>query len=177
MFKKILLGMGAVLSLGLIITLIHDPKSEATPQVRAAFSAQSTFANIEDAPDPNEIFRLVNEARKAEGLKPLVPNSKLTEVAEARAYDMAKNKYYGQKDKDGNFFDALFASRGFSTDYSCENLDLEFTTEAQSYVEDWLTAPSGIEIAYSIKVLRKLAMQSVCCLTSLTAIQRRMRTS
>lgn len=94
-------------------------------------------------PDPNAVFSKVNILRKASGLTPLSRDDRLTQLAEERALDMTQNKYYAHKGPDGQFFDAKFRQSGYDFDYACENLDLEFTTTPDTFVQSWLTSKAG----------------------------------
>lgn len=98
-----------------------------------------SFKNKADAPDTNEILKLVNQARAQHGLSPLVANAVLAAAAEQRAIDMQNNQYYAHKGSDGRYYNDLISTKGSS----CENLDLQFTTESQAYVHDWMMSRSG----------------------------------
>lgn len=132
-----ILGLSMVL-VGLVIGVvsIFEPKLEVKPPI---IRIQQPDDKLELA----QIFQLVNEQRKQAGLAPLVENPKLTAVAQARAEDMAKNQYYSHVDPQGKYYYDLFAKRGFNADYSCENLDVEFTTDEWRYVSDWLESTKG----------------------------------
>lgn len=89
-------------------------------------------------PDPNEILALVNAERQQHGLVPLIPNAHLAAVAEKRAQDMQKHRYYAHKGSDGRYYNEMLRTNGAS----CENLDLQFTLEGNAYLQDWLNSPS-----------------------------------
>src|SRR6476469_2043133 len=102
MYKRILASLLLIACLWLTQSMFSTLHSSATPEVKSL--SQTTFARLDDGPDPNEIFKLANQARQAEGLKALNANPQLTTVAEARATDMAKNHYYAHKDQSGHFY-------------------------------------------------------------------------
>ncbi len=128
--------------IGLLFSFVTDFRSAASPQVKSASTSDLRFSSKEGAPDPNEIFKLVNRARQSQGLEALLANSELSIVAEERASDMAANNYYAHQSPGGKFYYDAFESKGFYTEYSCENLDLEFTKDPAVYVSDWLESSS-----------------------------------
>ncbi len=110
-------------------------KAEATQEVH--------FSKLTNAVDPNQVFGLVNKERAARGIAPLVANEKLGAVAASRATDMAKRQYYAHKNPDGKYFYDLLPDYGVSADYSCENLDLVFVPNSQTFVDEWLASTKG----------------------------------
>lgn len=102
-----------------------------------------TFRTQANAPDPNQIFALVNAERKQKGSPPLTPNAVLTQVAQKRAADMAANKYYGHKNASGKIFEDFIEQSAMRIDYGCENLDMQSTLYADTYVNDWLQSNKG----------------------------------
>lgn len=93
-----------------------------------------------DAPDPNRVFDLVNQARQSQGLSMLTADANLTKIANQRADDMAARHYYAHRDAEGHIFSDLLAADGKEIAYGCENLDLEFSLAPEPYVKDWLTS-------------------------------------
>lgn len=90
------------------------------------------------------ILELVNETREAHGLRPLKEDTRLTQIAYARAEDMSKNDYYAHKNPaTGKYYYDLFPSWKIKADYSCENLDVEFTVDESQYVKDWYQSTKG----------------------------------
>ncbi len=138
MLRKVLACLIAASYAGLLISFVSDISSSAAPQVKGAQTSAVRFDYRAGEPDPNEIFKLVNRARQAEGLEPLTANSQLAVVAKERAKDMALNNYYAHESPDGKFYYDLFAENGLYAGYSCENLDLEFTDDATVYTKAWL---------------------------------------
>lgn len=94
-------------------------------------------------PSPNAIFEQVNTVRQNAGLQPLARDDTLTALAEQRAQDMSAHGLYSHKGSNGLYFDQQLASQGHSIAYGCENLDLEFVTDATTYVNDWLRSTAG----------------------------------
>lgn len=115
------------------------------PSVLSSAVAQHPvqFAQVSDAPDPSSVFELVNQQRSSAGLVRLEPDSQLMAVAEARAQDMALRRYYAHENPDKKHFGHLLADADIRANYSCENLNLNFTLEPQPYVNEWMASSSG----------------------------------
>lgn len=96
-----------------------------------------------DAPDPNETFRLVNEARATQNIAPLIANETLGKIAKARAMDMVARSYYAHKDPDGKYYYDYFKSYNLSTGYNCENLDLVFVPNQNQVISEWNSSLRG----------------------------------
>lgn len=101
------------------------------------------FKPSPDAPDPNQIFKLVNIARNTAGVPPLRANKDLATIAQTRAADMVQRQYYAHKSPDGAYYYDLFPGYGLDPDYSCENLDLVFVPDSQSVLPEWLGSIKG----------------------------------
>ena len=115
-----------------------------TTQQQVLSATTVKFKELSGKPSPNEIFERVNAIRVESGLEPLTPNTKLAEVAEARAKDMSNRGYYAHKSPDGlYYYDYLKDGFSSGSSYSCENLDLGFTLSADTYVSDWLNSDKG----------------------------------
>lgn len=95
------------------------------------------FEVLPDSPDPNEVFKLVNDQRMAEGQKPLVADAKLGAIALERAKDMAVRQYYAHKNPDGKYYYDLFPKYDVHSEYSCENLDIVFVPDATEFIKEW----------------------------------------
>lgn len=115
----------------------------AAPEVKGATTTAFAFPQDSNLPNPNEILSLVNQARANEGLARLHANESLTEIATGRARDMAANHYYAHLDKSGKYYYDLLRQKKIATDYSCENLDMEFSRLPLPYVTDWLASSAG----------------------------------
>jgi len=147
--KKVfyLIGMsvtGAAIVVAAVLFIQPDLTPYPKPKLLTASSLPQTSTTLKpNILDVDEIFRLVNEKRAAEDLDKLTYDPGLTLVAETRAKDMALNRYYSHINLSGKYFYDYFKDFGFSTGFSCENLDVEFTTDETVYVKDWLTSERG----------------------------------
>lgn len=86
----------------------------------------------------DEVLRLVNSERRANNLKELKEDTRLSLIAQQRADDMAARQYYAHQNPDGRYYYDLFPTQNIKADYSCENLDVEFTVDETVYIGDWL---------------------------------------
>ncbi len=135
-----------------ILALVITPANAVAP---SDFNADKlvSFPSIDNLPDPNSIFDAINVQRVQNGLKPLVKSEVLSKAAQERANDMQKNNYYAHKGSNGLFFGSLLKASPFADSYACENLDLQFTIKAETYVSDWLKSNAGHrECALNAKV-------------------------
>lgn len=117
--------------------------STSSGSVLSYQSSSRLFDAPTGMPDPNEIYRQVNKTRQAAGLPPLVRDDALAKLATSRAQDMSRRAYYAHKNPDGIYYYDLLEQAGYDAEYNCENLDLEFTTQADVYVNSWLRSKSG----------------------------------
>lgn len=111
--------------------------------VLGATSQIYSFQNTPELPAITDIFELVNQNRINNGKQILVPDQRLTKIAQARADDMARNTYYAHRGINGEDFSDLLMQSGHSIDYGCENLDLQFVTDSNTYISDWMNSKSG----------------------------------
>ncbi len=132
-----IIGM-AVTLVGIVLLLVTPFKPDIV------VVPPSILIGVEDEQlEVGKILSLVNDQRKQHNLPPLVENPRLTAIAQARADDMANNQYYAHQSPKGQYYYDLFPEHGFTSEYSCENLDVEFTTDETVYVNDWLESNKG----------------------------------
>lgn len=91
----------------------------------------------------DEILHLVNVERNAKQLRVLKEDKRLTHIAQTRANDMVNRQYYAHLNPDGKYYYDLFPEYRIKAKYSCENLDVQFTVDEQTYIHDWLTSTRG----------------------------------
>lgn len=132
-----LTGM-AVTLVGIVFVLKSSIKRPAPPVQPAPVISQT-----KTSPSAAEILRQVNLERQFNKLKNLTADPGLTAVAEQRIKDMVDNQYYAHKNLQGKYYFELFTEQGFSTGYSCENLDIEFTLDESVYVGNWSNSTKG----------------------------------
>lgn len=129
-------GMAAT-AVGITIAISNINKSEPT-------QPPAIYQPIPDETlDSSQVLYLVNQERARQGLEKLVSDPRLVAVAEARAKDMVDEQYYAHINSEGKYFHDLYPAFGFKSEYSCENLDTEFTTDESKYVNDWLVSTKG----------------------------------
>lgn len=91
--------------------------------------------------NPENVIRLVNEARVQAGLKELEESEKLGEVATAKVNDMVKNKYFAHTSPKGLTPWHWFELAGYDYKYAGENLAINFTTAEAEQVA-WMNSPT-----------------------------------
>lgn len=140
--RRILLSVLAVLVLVAINAgiAVAPENAVASRPVGTVDTEPRAFTEVPNSPNPNVIYQEINMVRTANGLQPLKRNELLTQLAEERAADMSTNSYYAHKGSNGLVFDQMLASKGYGINYGCENLNLDFTTAANTYVATWLAS-------------------------------------
>jgi uncharacterized protein YkwD len=132
-----LTGMGVTLA-GIVIGVAGLVRVDTIPPVPAAQTIPT-----DDALSAHELLRQVNQQRKNRKLKELNEDTRLNAVAQQRFDDMVQRQYYSHINPDGKYFYDLFPAQLIKADYSCENLDVEFTVDESRYVSDWLHSTKG----------------------------------
>jgi uncharacterized protein YkwD len=56
---------------------------------------------------------------------------------------MVANDYYAHKSPSGKYFDDLMDRDKLKYDFACENLDLAFQGNIETYISDWMTSTKG----------------------------------
>jgi uncharacterized protein YkwD len=86
------------------------------------------------------VEQLVNDARRAEGLRALAPMDVLAEIARAHSRDMAHHDYLGHEDRQGHGPDWRVRQRGVRYRTVAENVaeNQGWRDPAKRAVDDWL---------------------------------------
>lgn len=107
--------------------------------------AQKTvnFDYHKSSTDLDKLFNEINLARQKKGLGALQANQELTDVAQKRAEDMQSKTYYAHQSPDGLYYHDLMKTAGLQVQYSCENLNLDFTYDTSSHINSWLNSKNG----------------------------------
>lgn len=93
---------------------------------------------------PQEVIRLTNVQRQANGLNALAENSTLDAAALAKGNDMLAKGYWAHFAPDGTSPWSFFLSFGYKYKYAGENLARDFQ-DAPSAVNAWMNSPSHRE--------------------------------
>lgn len=134
--------VGAGVTIGGFALLVIQTFSPNTNN--SSFLIPSSLATQKDnSLDAQKIFELVNQARVEGGLNELRSDPILTKVAEKRAIDMVENQYYAHKNPEGLYFYDILDQEGYSVGFSCENLNIDFTTSEVRYINSWLASTKG----------------------------------
>ena len=116
---------------------------KSTLTVNRKTVSDTQFASQPNLINPNKVFSLVNSERASFGSSNLQANVKLAQIASVRAKDLVTRKYYAHKNPDGKYFYDLFSQYGFSSEHSCENLDMVFSNDPGKVVSDWMASTHG----------------------------------
>jgi uncharacterized protein YkwD len=133
----------AAFSVGLSLALMVPSHQLSTAMPLNASQPITSFPVAVGLPDPNAVFDAVNQTRVTNGLPSLQKDATLSRIAQQRAMDMQQNSYYAHKSPDGKFYYDLLYEQQIGFNYSCENLDLQFTTTPNDYVSDWMNSNKG----------------------------------
>ena len=90
----------------------------------------------------------INAIRVQGGLKPLQPDSGLTNVARKRSADMAAKGYFSHTPPDGCNFLCIMGQLGLGYSYAGENIawnDFDWTQSAERTVVMWRNSPRHME--------------------------------
>ena len=98
-------------------------------------------AHAADDINLNQIVALTNEERSAENIPALASSSRLFQVAQMRADDMASREYFAHETPEGIPFWQHVSQSGYQYSHVGENLAVHFYTPEQ-LVNAWMRSPS-----------------------------------
>ncbi len=121
----------------------ENTQKEETPQEDASQDGTSQEDATQDSTSQSsysaQVVSLVNEERAAKGLSALATDSQLTRLAQLKAEDMAKNKYFSHTSPTyGSAFD-MMKTYGVSYDTAGENIATGQKT-AEAVMEGWMNS-------------------------------------
>lgn len=90
---------------------------------------------------PDEVIRLTNEKRAANGLAPLTYSPLLSQSAQAKGADMLNKGYWAHVAPDGTEPWIFFLNAGYQYKYAGENLARDFSS-ASAAVDAWMASPT-----------------------------------
>ncbi|HXK39749.1 MAG TPA: CAP domain-containing protein [Candidatus Paceibacterota bacterium] len=102
------------------------------------FSPASTAQAQSVAIEPEEIFKLTNEARRGNAKKLLVWDAKLARIAEEKLDDMFERGYFAHKDPDGKTAGARAKAARYQYSLLGENLALGWYEDTEMLVDAWM---------------------------------------
>lgn len=106
--------------------------SRSYPQILGYTAAQIS---------PEEVIKLTNDQRQANGLQPVKMDPELNVAAAAKAADMFARDYWAHVSPIGTQPWYFITSAGYSYRYAGENLARDFSSP-QSVVQAWMDSPS-----------------------------------
>ncbi len=95
------------------------------------------FFDLSASVVPAKVAQLTNESREEAGLKPLTVNPLLTQAAQLKAEDMAKNSYYAHVGPDGKSMLHWLNAVGYKYLNAGENLVIDRDT-SEAAVDAWM---------------------------------------
>lgn len=90
---------------------------------------------------PDEVIRLTNEKRLANGVSPVTLNPLLSQAAQAKGADMLNKDYWAHVSPNGTQPWKFFKDKGYSYHYAGENLARDFSNPA-AVVDAWIASKS-----------------------------------
>lgn len=112
----------------------------AEPATVSSMSAPLSAPNAASASLSHQVLTLVNQERRAAGVRPLRLNAQLTASAEAHSRDMALNDYFGHTGLDGRSPAARIVATGYDPFIATENIAAGLATP-EAAVQAWMASP------------------------------------
>jgi uncharacterized protein YkwD len=137
----LLIGINILSGFSMLIKL-NSPTANATKVlgVRATVNSDTPSSMF-----AAKITDLINSKRQAHDKNLLAYNQNLEKVAQLRANSMLHSNYYAHKDPSGKYYYDYFDSTVIKNGFSCENLNMEFTTTPEVHSNDWMHSASHRE--------------------------------
>lgn len=114
-----------------VLRLVEVPLTKTPPAPAAAISA-------------GDIVSLINNERTRKGVPELARNAQLTEAAQAKAEDMARNRYYAHVSPKGKAPPDFIHEAGYRFRVAGENLVIDRKTAGEA-VDAWMESPGHRE--------------------------------
>lgn len=105
----------------------------------AAKNHQSQYSDYAE-----RVVEIINGWRRDAGLKPLKISSKLSEIANVRAEEVAWSGKHGHYRPNGRYFSSIFKESGYSTGIVGENLGWGYSTP-EAVCQAWKESPTHYE--------------------------------
>jgi len=122
----------------MISTLFYSCSGNSSQQITPPTEAKVYGAQSHHAQE-KELLRLMNQARRQRGRKPLVIDPRLTRAAQTHSNSMHKHGYFAHIGKDGSDFQKRLLRENYPRCYSAENLAIAFSPVHANRL--WLNSP------------------------------------
>lgn len=119
-----------------------------------------SISNTATAPDTNDMLTLINSSRQSVNTSRVTLDPALNALAEDRLKDMVTHQYYAHQNLKGQYYYNMFNTHGVKATFSCENLDIGTSLDAESYVKDWLESTEGHKECLQNKRVSKVGIAS-----------------
>jgi uncharacterized protein YkwD len=107
------------------------------------FTPLPSITHTTDVPDTGELLRRINDERRGNNRTELVMHDRLKLVAEKRLQAMVDSQRYAHNSLDGKYYYDLLPEFGYTSSYSCENLDIEPSVQPKKFIQSWLVSTGG----------------------------------
>jgi uncharacterized protein YkwD len=136
--------IAGVMFVPIVINAYASPVETQATKHQAVLAASSLhYEQQSGLPNLNTLLDQENAARTNDGQPRLRANPRLTKIAGDRAQDMVNRNYYAHKNPAGQYYYDYLPAAGFNnSNFSCENLDLQFTDSTDQFISDWLGSPA-----------------------------------
>lgn len=119
--------------LGALNALVIIAKVLAVLVLFVVYPSQGYFSTVTSA----TIVELTNQRREAAGLRRLVVNEQLNQVAQKKLNDMLQRQFFSHTNPDGEKVWGLLTSEGYDYTFAGENLAMNFYS-AEEVVSAWM---------------------------------------
>lgn len=125
------------------VTHVHNRQNISTPGllVVGEKTISADVVGQSEGITPEEIVHVSNVERAKSGLPPLVWNTRLGAMAEAKAFDMITRKYFAHEAPDGTDIGDLAEKYGYAFLNIGENLALGDFATSGAIVSGWMNSP------------------------------------
>ncbi|MFM7427201.1 MAG: CAP domain-containing protein [Elainella sp.] len=113
---------------------------QAQPEAQSQFSAAAGIAQTAAPTVAEQILGLVNQERRAAGLRPVRLNSRLNASAQAHSQDMALNDFFGHQGSNGSKISDRIAATGYRAFTYGENIAAGLASP-ESVMQSWMASP------------------------------------
>jgi len=134
-----IIGAGVSIAGAVLYVVYANAQNTVTPSLPISLNISPEDENFDKA----DLFELVNQTRQQAGSRKLLQDPVLTKIAEDRLKDMIDNQYYAHKSLAGDYYYNQLARVSANYGFSCENLNIDFTTTESRYVSSWLSSSKG----------------------------------
>lgn len=108
-------------------------------------SAEENRGPVKMTVEESHVLVTTNQVRLEHGIRPLQPDSRLTEIARGRSRDMARRNYLSHETPEGSDVFAIMRMQRVTFELAAENLDRPVAPHgrlSELAMRDWLALPA-----------------------------------